>query len=166
MQLRSNFFPAKAAYHFTWPTLKFKFTWCFKQCQFLKRNWQYLEMTFELGNCILSFQRSSLKPLTVSNRLLQVSISPPLIQQPYGKPPKVPNHGFPSLSSSHKSQCLSQDDSYNVMIAVIRREGLHFSIFLGIPWLAKVGLVQDSWKYEIYSGLVILNLFFSPYFST
>ena len=54
VQLRSNFSPAKAAYHFTWPTLKFKFRWCFKQCQFLKGNWQYLEMTFELGNCIHS----------------------------------------------------------------------------------------------------------------
>ena len=85
--------------------------------------------------------------------------SPPLTQQPYCKYPQLPNHCLTRPSSPHKSQCLSQDDSYNIVIAIIRRVGLHFSILLGIPWLAKVGLVQDPWKYEMYSDVAISDCF-------
>ena len=58
---------------------------------------------------------------------------------------------------------LSQDNSNNVVVAVVRGEGLHFSIFLGFPGLTKVGLVQDTCKYEMYSGVPIFPRFFSHF---
>ena len=54
---------------------------------------------------------------------------------------------------------LSQDDSDNVVVAVVRGESLHFSIFLSFPGLTKVGLVQDTCKYEMYSGVPIFHGF-------
>ena len=61
---------------------------------------------------------------------------------------------FPSQRSK-----LSQDDSYDVMVAIVGRVGFDFSIFLGCLWLAKVGLVQDPCKYEMYSGVAIFHCF-------
>ena len=58
---------------------------------------------------------------------------------------------------------LSQDHSDNVVVAVVRGESLNFSIFLGFPGLAKVSLVQDTCKYELYSGVPIFARFFSNF---
>ena len=80
----------------------------------------YLEMSAGLCKSALTFHCQVLK-------------SHPLTQQPYCEYPQVPNHCLTRPSSPHKSQCLSQDDSYNIMIAIIRCVGLHFSILLGIP---------------------------------
>ena len=54
---------------------------------------------------------------------------------------------------------LSQDHSDNVVVAIVRGESLHFSIFLSFPGLTKVGLVQDTCKYEMYSGVPIFHCF-------
>ena len=75
------------------------------------------------------------------------------------KSSKVPHR----LSNATAAQVtrLSQDNSNDVVVAVVGGEGLHFSIFLGSPWLAKVSLVQDTCKYELYSGVPIFPRFFS-----
>ena len=48
---------------------------------------------------------------------------------------------------------LSQDYSYNVMIAVVECVGLDFSIFFDFLGLAKMCLVQYSCQYDMYSGV-------------
>ena len=60
-----------------------------------------------------------------------------------------------SMKAAHR---LSQDNGYNVMVAVVGCVGLDFSIFLNFLGLAKMGLVQDSCKCDMYSGVGILPL--------
>ena len=52
---------------------------------------------------------------------------------------------------------MPQDDGYDVVVAVVRRVGLHFSILLCFLGMTKVGLVQDTCKYEMYSGVAIFQ---------
>ena len=52
-----------------------------------------------------------------------------------------------SIKVAHR---LSQDNGYNVMVAVVGCVGLDFSIFFDFLGLAKMGLVQDSCKYNTY----------------
>ena len=68
------------------------------------------------------------------------------------------------IKAAHRPHCLSQDNRHNVVVAVVGGVGLDFSIFLGSPGLAKVGLVQDTCKYEMYSGVAIFHHF--PAFTT
>ena len=60
-----------------------------------------------------------------------------------------------SIKVAHR---LSQDNGYNVMVAVVGCVGLDFSIFFDFLGLAKMGLVQDSCKCDMYSGVGILPL--------
>ena len=54
---------------------------------------------------------------------------------------RTTNRDDVSIEAAHR---LSQDNGHNVVVAVVRCVGLHFSIFLGTLGLTKVGLVQDS----------------------
>ena len=53
------------------------------------------------------------------------------------------------MKAAHR---LSQDNGYNVMVAVVGCVGLDFSIFLDFLGLAKMGLVQDSCKCDVFRG--------------
>ena len=68
---------------------------------------------------------------------------------------RTTNRDDVSIEAVHR---LHQDNSYNVMVAVVGCVGLDFSIFLNFLGLAKMGLVQDSCKCDMYSGVGILPL--------
>ena len=60
------------------------------------------------------------------------------------------------MKAAHR---LSQDNGYNVMVAVVGCVGLDSSIFLGLLGLTKMGLVQDSCKYYmVFRGGYFLTL--------
>ena len=56
---------------------------------------------------------------------------------------RTTNRDDVSIEAVHR---LHQDNSYNVMVAVVGRVGLDFGIFLDFLRLAKMCLVQDACK--------------------